>query len=226
MAICSILILQFNEVKRCLHLLTIYQFLSSKIWSSCHSGLSLAYLALHQDILCYIMLLNANENGILSLISFSPFFVYRTVQDWLLSLRSVRRQWVVSNLRFLYPDSTIVKKTSSEIEEQYMNSLSLPLFISLFLSLSISVSLCVCVWRAWNNYTDLKRFSGKWKVVDSYLAFRGPKQASGRFSKAVDIIVVLREGGAVSGGQEVIKVFSWQWAVSSLWSIEQFWLPV
>ena len=45
-------------------------------------------------------------------------------------------------------------------------------------------------------------------MVDSYLAFRGPKQASGRFSKAVDIIVVLREGGAVSVGQEVIKVFS------------------
>ena len=45
-------------------------------------------------------------------------------------------------------------------------------------------------------------------MVDSYLAFRGPKQASGKFAKAVDIIVVLREGGAVSGGQAGKKVFS------------------
>ena len=145
MAICSILILQFIEVKRCLHLLTIYQFLSSKIWSSCHSGLSLAYLALHQDILCYIMLLHANENGILSLISFSPFFVYRTVQDWLLSLRSVRRQWVVSNLRFLYPDSTIVKKTSSEIRTVYELSVSPSFYFSVPLSFYLCFFVCVCL---------------------------------------------------------------------------------
>ena len=53
-------------------------------------------------------------------------------------------------------------------------------------------------------------------MVDSYLAFQGPKQASGKFAKGGDTIVMLREDGAVSGGQAGIKVFSGQWAVSSL----------